>query len=132
VVVLKIFMKGTDSQFAELLRPFHIFKNLSVLLLIGNDTMKLEKFDLLYSSNGLRIGSCDGIPEQIMVHSGHRFARILVHCATAIVIPLGSSAIVGVKFGHTLEPNQDYQFTPVHARSALSGAGTPHVVLRHN
>jgi len=49
VVVLKIVMKGTDGRFAELLRPFHIFKDLSVPLLIGNDTMKPEKFNLFYS-----------------------------------------------------------------------------------
>lgn len=48
------------------------------------------------------------------------------------MIPSGSSSIVGVKFGRALEPNQDYQFTPVQARSALSGAGAPHAVLHHN
>ena len=78
MVVLKIFMKGTDGRFTELLRPFHIFKDLSVPLLIGNDTIKPEKFDLLYSSNCLCIGSCDGIQVQITVHSGHRFTRIPV------------------------------------------------------
>jgi len=40
--------------------------------------------------------------------------------------------IVGVKFGRALEPNQDYQFTPIQTRSAVSGAGALHSVLRHN
>jgi len=40
--------------------------------------------------------------------------------------------IVGVKFGRALEPNQDYQFTQIQTRSAISGAGAPHSVLRHN
>ena len=40
--------------------------------------------------------------------------------------------IVGVKFGRALEPNQDYQFTPIQTRSAIVGAGAPHSVLRHN
>ena len=129
---MRIFMKGTDGQFAELLRPFHVFKDLSVPLLIGNDIMKPEKFDLLYLSNRLRIGACDGIPVQITVHSGHRFARIPVRCAAAVNIPDGTSMIVNVKFGCALEPNQDYQFTPVHTGSAISGAGAPHSVLRHD
>jgi len=62
VVIMRIFMKGTDGRFAELVRPFHVFKDLSVLLLVGSDIMKPEKFNLLYSSNRLRVGACDGIP----------------------------------------------------------------------
>jgi len=132
MAILRIFMKGTDGRFAELVRPFHVFKDLSVPLLIGNDIMKPEKFDLLYSSNRLQIGACDGIPVQITVHAGHRFTRIPVRCAVVVIIPSGTSTIVGVKFGHALEPNQDYQFTPIQIRSAISGAGAPHSVLRHN
>jgi len=132
VAILTIFMKGTDGRFAELVRPFHVFKDLSVPLLIGNDIMKPEKFDLLYSSNRLRIGACDGIPVQITVHAGHRFTRIPVRCASAVIIPPGTSTVVGVRFGRALEPNQDYQFTPIQTRSAISGAGAPHSVLRHN
>jgi len=132
VAILRIFMRGTDGRFAELVRPFHIFKDLSVPLLIGNDIRKLEKFDPLYSSNRLRIGSCEGIPVQITVHAGHRFARIPVRCAAAIVIPSGTSTVVRIKLGRALEPNQDYQFTPIQTRSAISGAGAPYSVLRHN
>jgi len=132
VVIMRIFMKGTDSRFTELVRPFHIFKDLSVPLLVGNDIMKPEKFNLLYLSNRLRIGACDGIPVQISVHAGHCFTRIPVRCAAAINIPSGTSMIVGVKFGRALEPNQDYQFTPIQTRSAILGAGAPHSVLRHN
>jgi len=58
--------------------------------------MKREKFDLLYSSNHLRIGACDGIPVQITVHAGHRFTRIPVRFAAAVIIPSGTSTIVGV------------------------------------
>jgi len=132
VAILRIFMKGTDGRFAELVRPFHIFKDISVPLLIGNDIMKPEKFDLLYSSNHLRIGACDGIPVQITVHAGHRFTRIPVRCAVAVIIPSGTSTIVGVKFGRVLEPNQDYQFTPIRTCSTISDAGAPHSGLRQN
>jgi len=105
-----MYLKGIDGRYAQIIRPFHIFKNLSVPLLIGNDIMKPEKFDLLYSSNRLRIGTCDGIYVQITIHSGPRFNRIPVRCTTATVIPAGTSAIVGVRFAQTLEKNQDYQF----------------------
>jgi len=132
VAILRIFMKGTDRRFAELVRPFHVFKDLSVPLLIGNDIMKPQKFDLLYSSNRLQIGACDGIPVQITVHAGHRFTRIRIHCAAVVIIPSCTSTIVGVKFGRALEPNQDYQFTRIQTHSAISGAGAPHSVLRHN
>jgi len=132
VVIMRIFMKGTDGRFAELVRPFHVFKDLSVLLLVGNDIMKPEKFDLFYSSNRLRIGVCDGIPVQITVHAGHRFTRIPVRCAASVNILSGTSMIVGVKFVRALEPNQDHQFTPIQTCSAISGAGAPHSVLRHN
>ena len=125
VVVMRIFMKGMDGCFAELVRPFHVFKDLSVPLLVGNDIMKPEKFDLLYSSNRLRIGACDGISVQITVHDGHHFTRILVRCAAPVTIPSGTTTVVGVKFGRALEPNQDYQFTPIQTRSAISGAGAP-------
>ena len=43
VAILRIFMKGTDGRFAELVKPFHIFKDLSVPLLIGNDIIKEKK-----------------------------------------------------------------------------------------
>jgi len=105
-------MKGLDRWYAQLVRPYHVFKNLSVLLLIGNDIMKAEKFDLFYSTNWLHIGACEGVCVQITVYSGFKFSRIPVRCAKAIVIPAGSSAVVGVKFGRVLEPNQEYQFTP--------------------
>jgi len=132
VAILRIFMKGTDGRFTELVRPFHVFKDLSGPLLIGNDIMKPEKLNLLYSSNRLRIGACDGIPVQIKVHAVHRFTRIPVRCAAVVIIASGTSTIVGVKFGRALEPNQDYQFTPIQTRSAISGGGAPHSVLRHN
>ena len=132
MVILRIFMKGTDGRFAELVRPFHVFKDLSIPLLIGNDIMKPEKLNLLYSSNHLRIGVCDGIPVQITVYAGHRFTRIPVRCAAVVIIPSGTSTIVGVKFCRALEPNQDYQFTLIQTGSAISGAGAPHSVLRHN
>jgi len=132
VVIMRIFMKGMDGRFTELVRPFHIFKDLSVPLLVGNDIMQPEKFDLLYSSNRLRIGACDGIPVRITVHTGHHFSRIPVRCAAPVTIPSGSSTIVYVKFGRTLKPNQDNQFTPIQTRSAISGAGAPHSVLPYN
>ena len=68
VVLIRMHLKGIDGRYAQIVRPFHIFKNLSVPLLIGNDIMKPEKFDLLYSSNRLRIGTCDGIYVQITIH----------------------------------------------------------------
>jgi len=132
VVIMRYFMKGADGRFAELVEPFHIFKDLSVPLLIGNDIMKPEKFDLLYSSNRLRIGACDSISVQISVHAGHWFTRIPVRCVATVNILSGSSMIVGVKFGSALELNQDYQFTPIQTRSAISGTGASHSVLRHN
>ena len=132
VVIMRIFMNGADGRFAELVRPFHIFKDLSVPLLIGNDIMKPEKFDLLYLSNRLRIGACDGISVQISVHAGHLFTRIPVRYAATVNILSGSSMIVGVKFARALKLNQDYQFTPIQTRSTISGAGAPHLVLRHN
>ena len=132
VVLLTFYMKGTDGQYAQIVRPFHIFKDLSVPLLIGNDIMKPEKFDLLYSTNRLRIGACDGICVQITVFSGSKYSQIPVRCAEAVVIPAGSSVVVGVKLGRILEPNQDYQFTPLHTRLAVTGAGAPHAVVRHN
>jgi len=132
VVLLTIYMKGTDGRYTQLVRPFHVFKKLSVPLLIGNDVMKPEKFDLLYSTNRLRIGACDGVCVQIMVYSGSKYGRIPVRCAEGIVIPASSSAVVGVKFGRVLQRNQDYQFTPLHTRSALTGARATHAVVRHD
>jgi len=132
VVLIRMYLKGIDGRYAQIIRPFHIFKNLSVPSLIGNDIMKPEKFDLLYSSNHLRIGTCDGIYVQITIHSGPCFNRIPVRCTTATVIPAGTSAIVGVKFARTLEKNQDYQFTPLQTHSAIAGAGAPHAVVRHD
>jgi len=75
VVLLTIYMKGTDGRYAQLVRPFHVFKKLSVPLLIGNDIVKPEKFDLLYSTNRLRIGACDGVCVQITVYSVSRISR---------------------------------------------------------
>jgi len=94
--------------------------------------MKPEKFDLLYSTNRLRIGACDGVSIQITVYSGSRYSRVPVRCAEGIVIPAGSSAVVSVKFGRVLERNQDYQFTTLHTRSAVTGAEAPHAVVRHD
>jgi len=99
VVLLTIYMKGTDGRYAQLVRPFHLLKKLSVPLLIGNNIMKPEKFDLLYSTNQLRIGACDGVCVQITVYSGSKYSRIPVRCAEGIVIHASSSAVVGVKYG---------------------------------
>jgi len=132
VVLLTFYMKGTDGQYAQIVRPFHVFKDLSVPLLIGNDIMKPEKFDLLYSTNRLCIGACNGVCVQITMFSGSKYSRIPVRCAEAVVIPAGSSVVVGVKLSRILEPNQDYQFTPLHTRSAVTGAGAPHAVIWHN
>ena len=132
VVLLTFYMKGTDGRYAQIIRPFHVFKDLSVPLLIGNDIMKPEKFDLLYSTNRLCISACNGVCIQITVFSGSKYSRIPVRCAEAVVLPAGSSVVVGVKLGRILEPNQDYQFTPLHTRSAVTGAGAPHAVVQHN
>ena len=131
IVLLTIYMKGTDGRYTQLVRPFHIFKKLSVPLLIGNDIMKPEKFDLLYSTNWLRIGACDSICVQITVYSGSKYSRVPVHCTESIVIPASSSVVVGVKFGRVLERNQDYPFAPLHSRSAVTGTGASHAVVRH-
>jgi len=132
IVLLTINMKGTDSRYAQLVRPFHVFKKHSVRLLIGNDIMKPEKFDLLYSSNRLGIGAYDGVCVQITVYSDSKYSWVPVRCAKGIVIAARSYAVVGVKFSWVLEWNQDYQFTPLHTCSAVTGAGAPYAVVRHD
>jgi len=66
------------------------------------------------------------------VYSGSKYSQIPVCCAEGIVIPASSSVVVGVKFGRVFERNQDYQFTQLPTRSALTGAGAPHAVVRHD
>ena len=66
-----MYLKGIHGRYAQIVRPFHIFKNLSVPLQIGNDIMKPEKFDLLYSSNRLELELVMAFTSRLPYTQGH-------------------------------------------------------------
>jgi hypothetical protein len=135
VAIFATYWPTMDGRLARITRPYHIFPNLGCDLLIGIDTVYLERIDLSFSAAvpQMRIGTCDAASVRITVFKKELIKKIAVRAARRTVIPPNSTVTVEIKFGRSLPPNQDYLFTPSKLRTITStGAGPPHGLLSHD
>jgi hypothetical protein len=135
VAVFSTFWPTMDGRLAKITRPYHIFPNLGCELLVGIDTIYLERIDLFFSAAvpQMPIGTCDAASVRITVFKKELIKKIAVRAARRTIIPPNSTVTVEIKFGRSLPPNQDYLFTPSKLRTITStGAGPPHGLLSHD
>jgi hypothetical protein len=135
LLILPVYYPTMDGNYAEITRPFHVFPDLGVDLLLGIDTIREEGIDIFFSSTmpQMRIASCQNAAVKIDVRDGDRVTKIPVRAAATAVVPANSTAIVEIKVSRHLPSNQDYLFTPSRLKSvSATGAGAPHAVVSHD
>jgi hypothetical protein len=131
LLLLPVYYPTMDGKYAEITRPFHVFPELGVDLLLGIDTIREEGIDIFFSSTvpQMRIASCQNAAVKFDVQDGDRVTKIPVRAASTTVVPANSTAIVEIKVSRHLPSNQDYLFTPSRLKSVSgTGAGAPHVL----
>jgi hypothetical protein len=81
LLILPVYYPTMDGNYAEITRPFHIFSDLGVDLLLGIDTIREEGIDMFFSSTvpQMRIASCQNAAVKIDVRSGKQVTRVPVH-----------------------------------------------------
>jgi hypothetical protein len=124
-----------DGRLAKLTRVYHIFPELGCDLLIGIDTIYLERIDMFFSSAvpQMRLSNCEGAAVRISVFAKDMVKKVPVRAAARTVVPPHSLTVVPIKMGRTLPPNQDYIFAPSKLRTiSAAGAGPPHGLFSHN
>jgi hypothetical protein len=135
LLLLPVYYPTMEGNYAEIMRPFHLFPDLGVDLLCGVDTIREEGIDMFYASSvpQMRIASCENAAVKINVHSGEIIKKIPVRAAATTVIPANATTIDAIKTPRPLPPNQDYLFTPSKLKSvSTSGTGAPHAVCSHD
>jgi hypothetical protein len=135
LLLLPVYYPTMDGKYAEITRPFHVFPELGVDLLLGIDTIREEGIDIFFSSTvpQMRIASCQNAAVKVDVRDGNRVTKIPVRAAATTVVPANSTAIVEIKISRHLPSNQDYLFTPSRLKSiSAAGAGAPHAIVSHD
>jgi hypothetical protein len=135
VAILATYWPTMDGRLAKITRVNHIFPELGCDLLIGMDTIYLERIDMFFSSAipRMRFDNCEGAAIRISVFTKDIIKKVPVRVATRTVVPPNSSTIVAIKMGRTLPPNQDYIFTPAKLKTISAvGAGAPHGIFAHD
>jgi hypothetical protein len=100
LLLLPVYYPTMDGNFAEITRPFHVFPELGVDLLLGIDTIREEGIDIFFSSTvpQMRIASCGNTAVRIEVRSGKQVSRVPVRTAATVVVPANATSIVETKF----------------------------------
>jgi hypothetical protein len=135
LLILPVYYPTMDGNSAEITRPFHVFPDLGVDLLLSIDTIREEGIDIFFSSTvpQMRIASCQNAAVKIDVWDGDRVTKIPVRAAATAVVPANSTAIVEIKVSRHLPSNQDYLFTSSRLKSvSATGAGASHAVVSHD
>ena len=134
VAMLTIYLKGIDGRSAAFTRPFHVFEDLSVPLLVGIDIIVPEDLVLTFKPVPMvTIGSCEGIQEPVTLKQEQRYRKILVRVRNPVKLPPRRTMKVDVRFSQKLDPNETYLFSPSRLHSASSaGMGAPHAMVTHD
>jgi hypothetical protein len=135
VAIFPAYFPTIDGRLAKITRPYHIFPKLGCELLIGIDTIYLERIDLFFSAAipQMRLGNCDNAAVAMAVFKKELIRKVLVRASKRTTVPPNSTTIVEVKLARPLPINQDYLFTPNKLRTlAAAGAGAPHGVFAHD
>jgi hypothetical protein len=112
-----------------------VFADLGCGLLIGIDTIYLERIDLFFSSAvpQMRLGNCESVAVRISEFKKQLVKKVPVRATKRTVIPANSTAIMEVKLSRTLPTDQDFIFTPSKLKTiSAAGAGAPHGIFAHD
>ena len=133
-VMLPVHMKTMCGSVLTFTRPFHIFPNLGVPILMGNDIMCPEKMTVSYASAtpALIVGSCRNKRVELKVRrEAEEIKRVVVRTTETVVIEPGTTMIVCYKPGKTL-PKGTYMLQPSRTRNASNGSGVPHTIVNYD
>jgi hypothetical protein len=119
VAIFATYWPTMDGRLAKLTRVYHIFPELGCDLLIGIETIYLERIDMFFSSAvpQMCFGNCEEAAIRISVFAKDMVRKVRVRTVTRTVVPPNTSTVVAIKMGRTLPPNQDYIFTPSRLRT---------------
>jgi hypothetical protein len=135
LAIFPVYYPTLDGRLAKMTRAYHIFADLGCELLIGIDTIYLERIDLFFSSavQQMRLGNCESVAVRISVFKKQLVKKVPVRAAKRTIIPANSTAIMEVKLSRTLPTDQDYIFTPSKLKPiSAAGAGAPHGIFAHD
>jgi hypothetical protein len=124
-----------DGYLAKITRPYHIFANLGCELLIGIDTIYLERIDLFFSSAvpQMRLDNCKAAAVKISLFRKLLVKKIAVREAKCTVVPANSTTVMPIQIGRNLPQDQDYIFTPSRLKTIFAmSAGAPHGIFSHD
>ena len=133
-VMLPVHMKTMCGSVVTFTRPFHIFPNLGVPILMGNDIMYPEKMTVSYASGtpSLIVGSCRNKRVQLKVRQEpDEVKRVVARTTETVIIQPGTTMIVCYKTGKTL-PKATYVMQPTRTRNASNGSGVPHTIINYD
>ena len=114
-VVLDVFLPDiTNSRLAKITREFHIVRDMTCGLLIGNDIIESEGIILNLSKRKMYIGSCGNMMCQLRIRrKAETTNRVVVRCARSTTIPAHilnwEDNLVSIRFP-ILEKSKEYSF----------------------
>jgi hypothetical protein len=135
LAIFPIYYPTMDGRLAKIIRPYHILADLGCELLIGIDTIYLERIDLFFSSAvpQMRLGNCEPAAVKISVFKKQLVKKIPVRAAKRTVVPANSTPVMEIKIGRNLPQDQDYIFTPNKLKTiSAMGAGPLHGIFAHD
>jgi len=134
VAMLTIYLRGKDGSTATFTRPFHVFEDLSVPLLVGIDIIAPEDMVLTFKPKPMvTIGPCGGIQVPVTMKQEQQYRKILVRVRSAIKLPPRRTMKVDVTLSQKLSSGETYIFSPSALHSAsTSGIGAPHAMVSHD
>ena len=135
VAMLSVFMRTRCGFTIKFVRPFHIFPNLGIPLLIGNDIMQPERMTVSYKAEPtLIVGSCKDKRVALKVmDKPPEVKRAVCRTTERTVIEPHHTSMVPVTVNQSLPAGSCYLLTPSRTRSAKAGGcGAPHSFVSHD
>jgi len=134
VAMLTIYLRGNDGRMATFTRPFRVFVDLSVPLLVGIDIIALEDMVLTFKPTpAVMIGSCAGVRVPVTLRQEQQYRKILVRIRNPIKLPPRRTMKVNVRLSQKLNAEETYLFSPSPLHSATSsGVGAPHAMVSYD
>ena len=136
-VMLPIHMEAMCGSVVTFTRPFHVFPDLGIPILVGNDIMLPEKITVSYAataSPALIVGSCRNKKVALKVRrEPENVRRVIARTTETVVVDPGTTQMVQFKVSKPLPAHAVYLFQPTGTRNASAGgSGVPHTMIKHD
>lgn len=135
VAMLHVFMKTLCGYTVKLTRPFHIFPDLGIPMLIGNDIMQPERMTVSYSEDPtLIIGSCKNKKIRLKIMDQPELkGKTACKTTSTLTIAPSHTALAPIRVMKEGVRTSCYLLTPSRTRSAQAGGcGVPHTFIRYD